>query len=72
MSKPDWFGETCDFCRTAGIKIMAWGPETVVVEAKSSDRAKEIASQLARLGFKAVEDESDAYAGMLTLTKNQS
>ena len=49
---------------------MAWGPNTLVVEAKSQERAKEIASQLGRLGFKVVEDEGDAYAGMLSLSRN--
>ncbi len=70
--KPDWFQETGDFCRSAGITIMAWGPETLVVEAKSPERAKEIAAQLAQLGFKAVEDEGDSSAGMLTLSRNAS
>jgi hypothetical protein len=68
--KPSWLLETSEFCRSAGIKIMAWGPDTVVVEAKSPVRAKEIASQLGQLGFKAVEDEDDAYAGMLSLFRN--
>jgi hypothetical protein len=69
--KPSWLPATSDFCRSAGIKIMAWGPDTVVVEANSQDRAKEIASQLGQLGFKVVEDENDAYAGMLTLSRNR-
>jgi hypothetical protein len=68
--KPDWLQEARDFCRGAGITIMAWGPETLVVEAKSPERAKEIASQLAQLGFAAVEDEGDSDAGMLTLSRN--
>jgi hypothetical protein len=68
--KPDWLQETSEFCHTAGIKIMAWGPNMLVVEARSPNRAKEIASQLAQLGFKAVEDEDDAYAGMLSLSRN--
>jgi hypothetical protein len=67
---PSWLTETKEFCRNAGIKVMAWGPDTVVVEAKSSDRANEIALQLGQLGFKAVEDEDDAYAGMLSLSRN--
>jgi hypothetical protein len=68
--KPEWLQETRDFCRGAGITIMAWGPQTLVVEAKSPERAKEIASQLAQLGFAAVEDEADSNAGMLTLSRN--
>ena len=68
--KPDWLQETRDFCRGAGITIMAWGPETLVVEAKSPERAKEIAAHLAQFGFAAVEDEGDSDAGMLTLSYN--
>jgi phosphosulfolactate synthase (CoM biosynthesis protein A) len=70
--KPDWFQESSDFCRSAGITIMAWGPQTLVVEAKSQERAKEIATQLAQLGFKAIEDEGDSHAGMLTLSRDAS
>jgi phage replication-related protein YjqB (UPF0714/DUF867 family) len=68
--KPSWLLETSEFCRSAGIKIMACGPNTLVVGAKSQERAKEIASQLGQLGFKVVEDEGDAYAGMLSLSQN--
>lgn len=60
------------FCRNAGIKIMAWGPNLLTVEAKSHDGAEQIASQLGQLGFKAIPDEDDAYAGMLSLSKNPS
>ena len=49
---------------------MGWGPDLLTVEAKSPDRAKEIAAQLAQFGFKAVRNEDDAYAGMLDLSKN--
>jgi hypothetical protein len=49
---------------------MGWGPDMLTVEAKSQDRAKEIASQLGQLGFKAIENEDNAYAGMLDLSKN--
>jgi hypothetical protein len=42
----------------------------LTVAAKSPTRAKEIAAQLAHLGFKAIQDEDDAYAGMLSLSKN--
>ncbi len=74
MSKetPAWLAEAREFCRSSGIKIMAWGPDLLTVEAKSDDRAKQIASQLGQLGFKAIPDEDDAYAGMLSLSKNPS
>jgi hypothetical protein len=47
------------------------GAEALVVEAKSAERAEEISHQLSQLGFKAVSDENDAYAGMLTLSRKQ-
>jgi hypothetical protein len=67
---PGWLPETRDLCRQLGITIMAWGPDMLTVEAKSATRAKEIAAQLGHLGFKAIENEDDAYAGMLSLSKN--
>jgi hypothetical protein len=42
----------------------------LTVEAKSPTRAQEIAAQLGHLGFKVIENEDDAYAGMLSLSKN--
>lgn len=69
MSKnPDWLPQVREFCGRAGIKIMAWGPDTLVVEAKSPDSVPQISSQLRELGFKAIEDEADSYAGILTLS----
>jgi len=70
MSKenPPWLPQVREFCRNAGIKIMAWGPETLVVEARSPELATQISHQLRQLGFKAVEDEADSYAGILTLS----
>jgi hypothetical protein len=47
---------------------MAWGPDTLVVEAKSPEIASQISNQLRQLGFKPVEDEADNYAGILTLS----
>jgi hypothetical protein len=67
---PGWLPETRDLCCQLGITIMAWGPDMLTVAAKSPTRAKEIAAQLAHLGFKAIQDEDDAYAGMLSLSKN--
>jgi len=46
---------------------MAWGADTLVVQAKSPEIASQISSQLRQIGFKAVEDEADNYAGILTL-----
>jgi hypothetical protein len=66
-----WLKETRAFCRNARIKIMAWGPNLLTVEAKSHDGAEQIASQLGQLGFKAIPDEDDAYAGRATFSVSQ-
>lgn len=47
---------------------MAWGSDALVVEAKSAEIASQISNQLRQLGFKAIEDEADTYAGILTLS----
>jgi hypothetical protein len=67
--KPVWLREVRDFCRDMKINIMGWGPDALVVEAKSPERAKEIGSQLAQIGFAVVEDKDDPYAGILTLSR---
>ena len=68
--KPPWLDETRAFCRSSGISIMGWGPDMLTVEAKSPDRASEIANQLGQLGFKVVKNEDDEYAGLLNLSRN--
>jgi hypothetical protein len=68
--KPAWLDHTRDFCHHVGIKIMAWGPNMLTVEAKSADRAAEIAKQLGQLGFKVVKYEDDEYAGLLSLSQD--
>lgn len=68
--KPDWLPQTQDFCRSAGIKIMGWGPNLLTVEAKTHERAQAVASQLGKLGFKVVENKDNTFAGMLDLSKN--
>ena len=65
---PDWLLQVRAFCRDAGIKIMAWGPETLVVEAKSPEARVQIAQQLRQIGFQAIEDEADDEAGILSLS----
>jgi len=65
---PGWLPQVREFCKGAGITIMAWGPDALVVEAKSPEIASQISNQLRQLGFQAVEDEADASAGMLTLS----
>jgi hypothetical protein len=65
---PLWLEQAREFCRTNKINISAWGPHALVVEAESPERAAEIANQFSNLGFKAIEDENDKYAGLLTLS----
>lgn len=65
---PAWLDQAREYCRGSGITIVAWGPQHLVVEAKSPDRAKEIADQLAPLGFTAIPSEDDANAGILDLS----
>jgi hypothetical protein len=72
MSKPDWFPGVHEFCRTARIEIMGWGADTLVVKAVSPEGAREVASQLRSFGFEAIEDEADAEAGMLLLSRNRA
>jgi hypothetical protein len=67
-SDPAWLPAAREFCRTTGINIMGWGPNLLTLEAKSPDRAREIASQLGQFGLKIVENEDDAYAGLLNLS----
>lgn len=67
---PSWLENAREFCRSAGISIMAWGPRVLVVEAKSAERAREIAAQMEPLGFEAIEDDADRQAGMLSLSKD--
>ena len=67
---PTWLPEAREFCHRSGIKIMAWGPDLLTVEAKTAARADEIATQFANLGFKRIDDAGDSEAGMLSLSKN--
>ena len=66
--KPPWLDQAREYCRRSGITIVAWGPQHLVVEAKSADRSREIADQLAPLGFTAMPNDDDAYAGLLDLS----
>jgi len=67
---PPWLQQTREFCRNSGIEIVGWGPDMLTVEAKSEERAKQIASQLGQLGFRTVKNDDDAYAGLLNLSRN--
>jgi hypothetical protein len=67
---PPWLQPTWEFCRNSGIKIVGWGPDMLTVEARSEERAEEIASQFGPLGFRIVKNDDDAYAGLLSLSRN--
>jgi hypothetical protein len=69
--EPEWFPPVRDFCREAKIKIMGWGPEALVIEAKSPEVAAQIANQLGSFGLTPVIDTADAEAGMLTLSRKR-
>lgn len=68
--KPDWLDEARAFCRDNGIKIAAWGPDLLTVEANSPERVTDISSRLAQLGFHAIKNEEDSEAGLLSLSRN--
>lgn len=67
---PSWLQQTQEFCSNSGITIVAWGPDLLTVEAKSEERAEEIATLLGQIGFRVVKDDDDAAAGLLSLSKN--
>ncbi len=68
--KPDWLQEAREFCRSAGIEVYGWGPDTLTVKAESPERTNQAISQLRPLGFEPIEDEDDTQAGMLLLSRN--
>lgn len=69
---PPWLSETQQFCECAQITIKGWGPDRLSVEAKSPQRARQIASLLAPLGFHTIENEADAYPGILNLSPDSA
>jgi len=70
MSKPAWLQEVRHFCGGAGIEVAGWGADTLIVTAKTPERANQVASQLEPFGFKPVVYDDDAYAGLLTLSRD--
>ena len=68
--KPDWLDEARAFCRDNSIKIAGWGPDLLTVESGSPQRASEIASQFAQIGFHVVENAETSEAGLLDLSRN--
>jgi hypothetical protein len=67
--KPPWLQATREFCGSVGIEICGWGTDTLVVKTVSRDDAAQVASQFRSLGFEPIEDEDDASAGLLTLSR---
>jgi hypothetical protein len=72
VSKPSWLHGVQEFCRKEQIEIAAWGENALVVTARSPEIAERIAAKLAPLGFTAIADESDSYAGLLTLSHSSA
>ena len=68
----DWLREARRFCRCVGIGVSGWGADTLIVEAKSPDHTKQISSQLRRFGWSPIENEDDAGAGLLLLSRNSA
>ena len=64
--------EVRSFCKQSKIEIMGWGDETLIVKAVGTDQAKKIADELRSFGFEAIEDENDADAGMLLLSRDRA
>jgi len=69
---PYWLPQIKEFCRSRKITLMAWGLKALVVEARSPERHKELSELFEQIGFQAVPDEDDAYAGVLALSKKDS
>jgi hypothetical protein len=71
-NQPDWLAQVRAFCKQSTIEIMGWGEETLVVKAVGTDQAKKVADELRSFGFEAIEDENDAEAGMLLLSRDRA
>jgi hypothetical protein len=67
-----WMAEVRSFCKQSKIEIMGWGDETIIVKAIDAEQAKKISEQLRNFGFEAIEDENDAEAGMLLLSRDRA
>jgi hypothetical protein len=72
MAKPNWFAQVSAFCKQSRIEIVGWGEETLVVRAIGADQAKKVADELRSFGFEAIEDNNDADAGMLLLSRDRA
>jgi hypothetical protein len=72
MSKatPAWLAETQEYCKSAGIPIVAWGPNLLTVEAHGYARAREVVAQMGALGFQEIPCAGNIRAGLLDLSKD--
>jgi hypothetical protein len=70
--EPDWMGQVRAFCKQSDIEILGWGDVTVVVKAVDADHATKVSELLRSFGFEAIEDENDAEAGMLLLSRDRA
>jgi phosphosulfolactate synthase (CoM biosynthesis protein A) len=71
-NQPDWLAPVRAFCKQSNIEIMGWGEVTLVVKAAGTDQVKKVADELRSFGFEAIEDENDAEAGMLLLSRDRA
>jgi len=71
-NQPDSLAPVRAFCKQSKTEIMGWGEETLVVKAVGTDQVKKVANELRSFGFEAIEDENDAEAGMLLLSRDRA
>jgi hypothetical protein len=72
MSKPPWFEEVRNLCRAADIEIVGWGPESLVLTAKTTELRQQLTEQFSSMGFQAVQSSEGEYAGLLQLMRNSA
>ena len=70
--QPYWMAEVRAFCKQSKIEIMAWGDETLIVQALDSDQSEKITGELRSFGFEAIKDDGDAEVGMLLLSRDRA
>jgi hypothetical protein len=68
--KPPWFEEVRALCRAADIEIAGWGPESLLLVAKTPERRRQLIEQFSSMGFQELQSSQDEYAGLLQLMRN--
>jgi hypothetical protein len=49
-----------------------WGPESLVLTAKTTELRQQLTEQFSSMGFQAVQSSEDEYAGLLQLMRNSA